>query len=453
MIVTKVQFYTEIYQEHLIETGSIFTHIQDYFVDFNIRWSDTWELQQRIKAHVDALELGEELARKCSLEFLESDDEDEFLGAIYSLATISVDDIGVNAVIDEFADEKDQDRQAYYITAFKPGKHPRLTEKLRPLLQHETSLIRAATAEILGYRGDADPHRIWPLFHDKDESVKTAAMVAVMRLGFKEAVPAMEQAVLENKEIFNEHCIFPLLMLGSQKALQFTRHACQSASDIKPQYPVYLALAGNGEDIAHLFHVFQFDDMRIAALEALGIFGSLHGVNTLMNFLLSKNDEQKLAAAKSLNQISGAQLYETITVIEKDEDDIDPEDIIGLPAASGEGKQPGDERRVEIKQACTDKDSWAQWWQENKANFDQSIRYRYGKPYSFLLCLQEIAHPETNFDDRQRAYHELVIRSGHHIPFEPDWFVDKQIEALKKWQSWWNQNKTDLTNPWMFDGK
>ncbi len=108
---------------------------------------------------------------------------------------------------------------------------------------------------------------------------------------------------------------------------------------------------------------------------------------------------------------------------------------------------------MEIKQACTDKDRWAQWWQENKANFDQSIRYRHGKPYSFLLCLQEIAHRETNYQDRQRAYNELVMRSGHHIPFEADWFVDKQMEALKKWQAWWNQNKIGFTNQWMFDGK
>jgi len=60
--------------------------------------------------------------------------------------------------------------------------------------------------------------------------------------------------------------------------------------------------------------------------------------------------------------------------------------------------------------------------------------------------LEEIAHPNSKYNDRQRAYYELVIRSGEHISFEPDWFIDKQIEALKKWQTWWNQNKAGFTN-------
>ena len=27
-----------------------------------------------------------------------------------------------------------------------------------------------------------------------------------------------------------------------------------------------------------------------------------------------------------------------------------------------------------------------------------------------------------------------------------------EIEALKKWQTWWNNHKAKLTNQWMFDG-
>ena len=192
--------------------------------------------------------------------------------------------------------------------------------------------------------------------------------------------------------------------------------------------------------------------MNAAVLEALGILGSLKGVKTLMQFLDSEDDEEKLAAAKSLNQISGAQLYENVEFIENEEDDIMVEDITGKPAASNEDKQAGDERIIKVKQDSSDKQRWIDWWQQNQARFDASVRYRHGKPYSFFLCLQEIAHPETKYEDRQRAYHEMVMRSGQHIPFEPDWFVDKQIAALKEWQQWWVENKTRLTNPWMFDG-
>jgi len=449
------QFEIELYDEHQFESGMLLTSLQPYYFDDEISWLETHELTLRLDAHVDAMELGGNTAYKISVDALEGGDEEELIGAVYILGTILPDSVQHLVILANAIMEAGDDAIECYIFSFKYAKHPKLSIKLLPLLQHDKPVIRAAIAEILGYRGDTDPHRIWPLFHGQDESVKTAAMVAVMRLGFKEAVPAMEQAVLENKDMFNEHRVFPLLMLGSKKALEFSRRACQSADYIKPQYPIYLALGGKEQDIVHILKALEFENMNLAVLEALGIFGSLKGVNTLMKFLSSPEAEEKLAAAKSLNQISGAQLVETLTDIEKEEEeaDIDPEDITGKPAASGEEKQPGDELTIEIKQDCTDKVRWMQWWQENKTRFDSSIRYRHGKCYSFLFCLEEIAHPQTKFDDRQRAYHELVMRSGHHIPFEPDWFVDKQIEALKKWQVWWNENKSSLTNQWMFDGR
>jgi len=445
-------FYIGIYQEHLFETGANFTQINSYFCDSGLVWFDVFDLIEIIEAHIDAIELGGPLAFQCAIEFLESSDEDEFVGAIYTLASICSNDFGINELIEYYTKEGNEEKLLFYVNAFKSVKHSMLTTKLLSSLQHEIPIIRAATAEILGYRGDADPHRIWPLFHDKEEFVRLAAMVAVMRLGFKNAVPAMEQAVLENKAMFNEHCVFPLLMLGSQKALKFSRLACQSASYIKPQYPIYLALGGDEDDLPIILKALEFQNMNSAVLEALGIFGSLKGVNTLIKFLSSENDEERLAAAKSLNQISGAELYETLSVVEKEDDDISAEDITGKPSTTEEKNTAGDERLIEIKQDCTDKERWTIWWKENASRFNTTTRYRSGKPYSFLLCLEEIAHPQTKYDDRQRAYNELVMRSGHHIPFEPGWFVDKQIDSLKKWQTWWNENKTALTNPWMFDG-
>ncbi len=451
MFFSKQDFLHNLYDEHIFECGSLISDVISYFEDPEISWLDVHDLGRRLLAHADAIDLGGEFAQYCLRESLVIGDYDETLGAIYAIS--SQENLTDSAfLLEKFGEEINPDVMAIFFIGFKYASCIGLSNKLLPLLRHQLPEIRAVILETLGYRADITPRRIWPLFHDKDESVKLAAMVACMRLGFKEALPAMEQAVLEKKEIFNEHTVFPLLMLGSQKALQFSRRACQSATHVKPQYPIYLALSGNKDDIEFIVKALKFDGMNLAVLEALGIYGALEGVNTLMKFLSSEDDEEKLAAAKSLNQISGAQLYEAIAVIEKDDDDIDAETITGKPAASGEEKTAGEERKVEIKQDCTEKKRWLEWWQNNKSRFDVSVRYRHGKPYTFLLLLEEIAHPETKFDDRQRAYNELVIRSGQHIAFQPDWFVDKQIDALKKWQTWWNKNKSTFINQWMFDG-
>jgi len=443
---------SEIYSENIGEIGFLLLNHQDYMIDNDISWLHGVELQDRLRAHLDCLILGEDLAVEVIQHMLETGDDDEFLGACYAQAAIKTQsNIKHEILIKLFCDDI-SDSHPLIALASKNSTSTNLSNNLLSLVDDKDPLIRAVVIDVIGYRGDADPRRIWPRFHDEDESVKVAAMLAVMRLGFKEAVPAMEQAVLENKDLFNEHCVFPLLMLGSQKALQFSRLACQSADYVKPQYPIYLALGGNQDDIKYILKSLDFNDMSLAVLEALGIFGSLAGVKTLMQYLSSEDDEEKLAAAKSLNQLSGAQLFEMATVVEKDEDDIDAEEITGKPAAAGDDTQAGDERVIEVKQDCTDLERWTNWWQENNARFDPSIRYRFGKPYSFLLCLEEITHPESNYADRQRAYNEIVMRSGHHIQFEPDWFIDKQIEALKQWQTWWNENKTKLSNQWMFNG-
>ena len=447
-----IKFYSHLYQQHLGELGFLLTQIIEFYQLKDVEWIDLRDDEKRILAHLDALDIGGEVADQNSETLIEIGDDDELLGAIYTLGSLEREN-NTNLVTVVSAFEKaDEELIPFYLLAFKYAKNSSLSGLLLSCLDHEMPLFRASVAEILGYRGDADAHRIWPLFHDEQEIVRISAMVAVMRLGFKEAVPAMEQTVLENKSMFNEHCVFPLLMLGSQKALKFSRLACQSADYVKPQYPSYLALGGNESDLVPIVNAMKFEGMNPAVLEALGILGSLKGVKTLMQFLDSEDDEEKLVAAKSLNQISGAQLYENVQIVEKEEDDIAVEDITGKPAASNEDKQAGDERIIEVKQDCTDKQRWTDWWQQNLARFDASVRYRHGKPYSFFLCLQEIAHPETKYDDRQRAYNELVMRSGHHIPFEPDWFVEKQIAALKEWQQWWVENKTRLTNQWMFDG-
>ena len=451
MYISKLQFQKSIFIEHITEAGFLLNEYGSGFLNDSLSWIENREEVYRLIAHVDGLELGEEIARNSMLECLDSDDEDELLGAMFCLASIAVDDTGLFLIIDAYSKEVDDEKLLLYVLAFKFAKHPKLTKNLLPLLQHENPLIRAATAEILGYRGDADPRRIWPLFHDEDDSVKISAMVAVMRLGFKEAVPAMEQAVLQSKESFNEHCILPLLMLGSKKALQFVQLVMRSPDFIKPQYPIYLAFAGNQQDYPLFMNALKYDDMLMPVVEALGIYGSVQAVEFLLQQLQADDDELKFEAAKSLNMITGANLKETAIIVEQEEPDLDVDEVIGQAEENKEERQ-GDSREVEIQQHCTDYQIWLNWWQNNKGRFDPNQRYRFGKPYSFFLVLEEIAKPDTVYNDRQRAYYELVIRSGEHIPFEPDWFVDKQIEALKKWQNWWNQNKTSLTNPWMFNG-
>ena len=454
MTLSNVEFKTHLYSEHFFEMGVLLSTLDADKSSGVYLWAEIYELELKLYAYLDAIQIGGTFAIDAAFELLIDGDEDELLGALFTLFSLDNLSVGhvkrLTACFEGLLTENEGNDS--FLSTLKIVKSHSLSTMLIGFLSHSSPWLKQVSCELLGYRGGIDPQRFWPLFHDENKSVKVAALVAMMRTGFSESVPAMEQAVLENKDVFNEHCIFPLLMLGSKKALQFSRLACQSEEYIKPQYPIYLALGGNETDLKYIVNAMAYKEMNNAVFEALGIFGSMDGVKILLDKLPSVTDEEKVVIGKSLNQILGGQLYETIEVTETTVDDINVEDITGK-LGDVDQSASDDSVTIEVKQDCTDIDRWRRWLQENSSQFDPVVRYRNGKPYSFLLCLEEIAHPKTGYEDRQRAYNELAIRSGHHILFEPDWFVDKQIDALKQWQTWWNKNKINFNQQWMFNGQ
>jgi len=167
-----------VYTNFFTPPGFLISYRQSYFQDPTLSWPDVAELEERIAAHVDGIELGGDLARNCAIEFLQSDDQDEVTGAAYALATVHVDqDSGLDAAIDAFGKVAD-DAVHYFVDAFKYAKHPKFTEKIVPLLRHERSVVVAATVEILGYRREADVRRLWPLLHHDDAAVLSATVIA-----------------------------------------------------------------------------------------------------------------------------------------------------------------------------------------------------------------------------------------------------------------------------------
>ena len=158
---TQADFLVGVYQEHLLEAGFLLTYRQSYFADASISWLDIIEIDARIAAHVDGIELGGELAYQCAVEFLAGSDEDQILGAVYALASINDKGQALTTVVDAFTQAPD-DQLGLYVEAFKHAQQPLLSEKLLALVEHERLIIRAACTEILGYRREGDPKRLWP---------------------------------------------------------------------------------------------------------------------------------------------------------------------------------------------------------------------------------------------------------------------------------------------------
>ena len=445
-----------IFHEHISEAGSLLAFYVDDMMDTNLSWQNAIDEERRLIAHIDGLELGQDLARHCAVECLTSDDEDLLLGAAYALATININDNGLDVALEAFVDEEDEERLGHFITAFKHGQHPLLGEKLKTLLDHDRPMIRAATVEILGYRREGEPRRIWPLLHDKDPMVQGAVILALARFGYHEALPAAEQLLLQSGEAVNEDHLLVLLMLGSKTALDLCRRACISADTVTPRLLVYLSMAGSLRDFNIVLSAKQYRHAAEGVIQALGLFGQVAAVPHLIAALKLDMDDLRAEAGMALEMITGAGLRETIQVPEEEPEDLKVRDILGenLEGEAEEQDEAENPRMVEIERPCTSHAIWKEWWQNNAERFDPGKRWRKGQPFDLGACIAEMACPDSHYHDRGRAYLELVIRSGQHTGFEPDWFIPRQLSAIKEWQSWWATHRETLAhNPWLFAGQ
>jgi uncharacterized protein (TIGR02270 family) len=442
------------YQEHLTEAGFLLTYRQSYFADASISWLDVEEREERIAAHVDGIELGGELAYQCALEFLAGGDEDQTLGAIYALSSINDKGQALTTVVDAFTKAPD-DQLALYVEAFKHAQHPLLSEKLLALLDHERLIIRAACTEILGYCREGDPKRLWPSLRSADAMVQGTAMYAAVRYGFKEALETLEQIALDGKDTAEDSELLALLCLGSKRALDQCRTQCGSENNVTPSALLYLALAGNERDMPVFLQARSFAGQTAPVCRALGYFGVASAVSMLLVALQDADDDAKSSAAHALQRITAAGLKETATLADEEEPDLTPGDITGekVPPDS-EPKTTAPPRTREVEQICTDPARWAAWWQQNAARFNSSPRWRNGKPFDCGVLVDILLDARSDYETRQLAHLELIIRSGQHIPFEPDGFISKQQRAISQWQAWWHANVAVFKNRcWTYDGQ
>lgn len=437
---------------HLEELSFLLADFQIDIQGLTHPWPEAFETEDRLDAHLDGLEFCGPLGFDHAVEGLASSDDDTISASAFALASIAAFETGLQALIKAFTAAKDEQLSAY-VTALRYGRHPRLADALLPLLDHERPIIRAATAEILGYRREGDAKRLWPLLRHADEIVSGTAVIALVRLGDRSALLALEQAVLDIKPAPQPDWLLPLLLLGSRRALQELTQSCSQSGTATPASLTFLAMAGGREASVILTRAIQYPDMKAHAYAALGIFGDINGVPHLLDSLKSGENADRLAAAEALQLITGAGLTETVTLEEPDEPDLTAEDITGEPKSAPAEAPPPPHTR-EVQRVCTQLEPWQRWWQEHSKCFNTAPRWRHGMTFTLGLCIDDLAGPNSTAQTRQHAHIELLIRSGQSIPFESDGFIAKQLQSINAWRAWWQSAQAAFAyTPWTFDGR
>lgn len=410
---TVTAFHTKLYTDHLEEIDFLLAQRESLLRDPEIDWPDIAEFEARLMAHVDGVVLGGEAADAVAIELLESDDEDVIRGTAFALAYSNSPDALTAAT--KALTECDTELLPAFVGALKHPPNRQIDKFMSYMLAHDRTEVRATAIAILGYRREGPPAPIVAALEDADSNTVKAAINAIRRRRLADAIPQLIAVTDKSEPEVACEAAFALASLGGPRGLDWLRQFCSSALDDCGQAPVYLALTGGVPDC----NLIMQSELKgtVAGLDALGIIGETGAVQYLLETLQSESDELRLAAAEALQLITGAGLTEEHTEVEEWDDP--------------------DEGLIEIgettyERVSTSYDEWTSWWSGNYSRMPSGLRWRHGQVFETRLLIEEIADPRARFKRRQQAACELPARQPDSLPFEPDWFIGRQLAAIAK---------------------
>jgi uncharacterized protein (TIGR02270 family) len=415
--------------QHLDEFVSLHLHRKSLLSFEEFGWVDVAEFEERFLAHLDGiLENGPE-GVEAVIEFLTSEDEAEVFAAAFALASTGAKE-NIAKVIHAMTEAKEL---LPFVEALQLARAEKLGGHLIPLLADKRPEMRAAVAQVLGYRREEAGKELVKFLDDPEPGVVAAAAEALGRLKETSAQIKLEKLIGHKEPQVEQAALLALLRMGSNAALARLRELSKNTSDCN----VYtaLALAGEGKDFSILASPKNLSE---EAIEALGIFGNIDAVPVLLNVLSSGQKELHLPSANALELLTWAGLWEKVKVVEE--------------VDFGDGDVVKEEK--EMERPSVSHQAWSDWWKENQKKFDTKLRWRLGKPFDFGVLIDELENPKNRLPRRRLAGLELAIRSGQNFAFEPDWLVVDQRKSLEQWRLWWQKNQPKFKpGGWPFGGK
>jgi 3-oxoacyl-[acyl-carrier-protein] synthase-1 len=458
-------------EDHLDEIGFLSHLRRAYFRNPTVSWLAVAELDARIVNHLNAFEAwGKPALAFGREEGLTSDDDYKVRGGALALASVGSAEEDWPALLralESLVEEKARERISAWVQGVKLALGEHVGSRLEPLLASQHSEVRAAAAEVMGYRRQAKPERLAAhlqhLFEQKTmpgpapakpgagyasaNAEMQALGMALARMRFTPARPLLERVLATGaKQTISPDLVFAAASLGSSWALDVARRALpESPDDVHPDLYLVLALGSGKQDI-RLFLSLQPESVRCkqSLCAAMGVLGAPEFVPRLIERLRKeKEDGLRLAAAEALQRITGAGLRETVPDPDDEPSDSEPSEGSdeGNPVQAT-GRQT---KRRMVERTSRDPQAWAKWWAEHGRAFPAGERIRLGRRFQLDVCVEEAAGTGFPQQTRALAMRELVMRSAGQTPecggCEPDWYVEQQVRSLNAWRAWCTANR------------
>ncbi|HHH11428.1 MAG TPA: hypothetical protein ENK23_05070 [Sorangium sp.] len=277
--------------------------------------------------------------------------------------------------------------------AFVLSPNKALGPALRKLARDDDPLVAGLALDTLARRDEVEIGVVLPLVEHPVEEVRLGAIAALGRAKEHRAAAQILIDICDQElddDIFVE-AVEGLITLGYRAGLTRLRERLDEEEAERGVLPEQLrmrcmqllGMAGNAGDYARLLQLYYGDVGQALAL-------GFHGHPALVAELIAALDSSREGglylgrrgmrdAARALFRITGAPLFQERPSGQ------DPYDIV------------------------TDQRVWLDWWGSNEERFEPTVRYRYGKPFSLLSSVEELARDRAPFGVRAACARELSL--------------------------------------------
>ena len=445
-------FRVGLFEEHLDEASFLYSQCRNLRAAIQTSWQTTAGFEQRLELHLDALVVGGELALQvCRRRAVEGD-----AGELFAAASVFCRHRLAPLLAQTLADTlaRLDPEQPETLIALGDALKYELPEDwaafVEQALRRPDARLVPPLATACGYRRIPCEDALCEALGKAREQAPLALVEALGRLQSIQAEPALDHLLTLPDDTRRAAALIALMRSGREAPLRRLYLTAQRES-----WPRLALGLGGDASAAHALMKATPSTLPADSLSllALGLLGSPTG----LRHLHEKLSDPALAevAARALNWVTGANLFEGVFVAEAiDEDTLFPREIKAwrqykqAPKAAN-GQPFGSTQR----KLSTDPVRWRAWFSEHTDRFDARLRYRSGQPCSPTVLVATLAHPDGDPLLRQTTAHELAIRYGCHVPFEVDMPVVHQIKALRGLSAWANSHATSFQpGAWYFAG-
>ncbi|HIJ88253.1 MAG TPA: hypothetical protein HPP97_11335 [Desulfuromonadales bacterium] len=436
-------FHQSLYSDHLQSISFLYGQQRALLSNPEVSWKTIQKFEERLEAHLDALTNDEQALEACCQQAKEGD-AGELFAAVLAFCRLGRRDLLIEIM--EHLDPADTEKLQALVNALKFELPADWQDDFVNLLQTDDEQLCALIASVVGYR------RINPgtaLIQALRRFQSAPLIRAVGRLRERGAASILMPALRHEDEATCSAAALALLRLGERQAVDQCREIAQG----KAWAIIPLALGGGKSALPLLLAIARSDEASPDALLALGILGDSSAVPILLEKLDGEHAE---TTAQALNLLTGAELYEQVFIPDEvNEDELFPDE---LEAYQKEGKLPtkpdGTPYGEWVHRLSQNPREWSEWWGQNSNLLKPGTRYRNGLPFSPATLLDTLQYEKTPHRIRQLAYEELVIRYDINFPFEADLFVIDQLRVLQDMTQWVTANGSRFQcGDWYFAGQ